>query len=154
MGVLFIIVIAVVLLLYSVYTLWPALHNSVDTLVAPGPSQVFPFAVKHPRVEFQVESREGATSRLGSKASWGLLIARERLALWILFVAALLLRVLFLESVPNTVTADELDFSRDLMAIFTGHGTGFFGLDWTPEPALSIYLNGWIVAIVRYDSVR
>jgi len=96
MGVLFIIVIAVVLLLYSVYTLWPALHNSVDTLVAPGPSQVFPFAVKHPRVESQVESREGATSRLGSKAPWGLLIARERLALWILFVAALLLRVLFL----------------------------------------------------------
>lgn len=141
MGTLFIIiVIAIVLLLYSVYTLWPGLQSSVNTLVAPGRGQVSPLAVKHPRVESQVELREGATSRLGSKAPWGLLIACERLALWVLFVAALLLRVVFLESVPNTVTADELDFSRDLMAIFTGQGTGFFGLDWTPEPAWSIYL--------------
>jgi hypothetical protein len=97
MGTLFIIiVIAIVLLLYSVYTLWPGLQSSVNTLVAPGRGQVSPLAVKHPRVESQVELWEGATSRLGSKAPWGLLIARERLALWVLFVAALLLRVLFL----------------------------------------------------------
>jgi len=24
--------------------------------------------------------------------------------------------------------------------IFAGHGTGFFGQDWTPEPAFNIYL--------------
>ncbi len=68
------------------------------------------------------------------------LAAHERLAVWTLVAVALLLRLLFLESVPNTATADELDFSGDLTNIMVGHGPGLFGLDWTPEPALSIYL--------------
>jgi len=140
MGTLFIIVIAVVLLLYGAYTLWPSLQGPASTLVAPGSRRVSPLAAEHPGASSHVALREGVAPRPGPRTPFGFLVTRERLALWALFVVALLLRVLFLESIPNTVTADELDFSRDLMAIFTGHGTGFFGIDWTPEPAWSIDL--------------
>jgi hypothetical protein len=63
----------------------------------------------------------------------------ERRLVWSLVVVALLLRVLFLETVPNSVTADELDFAGNALAVMTGHGPGIFGLDWTPEPALDLH---------------
>ncbi len=71
---------------------------------------------------------------------FGLLVAHERMALVVVFAFALLVRLIALGSVPNTATADELDFGRNAIAIVSGHGPGFFGFDWTPEPALSIYL--------------
>ncbi|HEV7213939.1 MAG TPA: glycosyltransferase family 39 protein, partial [Chloroflexota bacterium] len=58
---------------------------------------------------------------------------------WSLFVVALLLHVLFLETTPNSVTADELDFAGNALAVMTGHGPGLFGLDWMPEPALDLH---------------
>jgi len=68
------------------------------------------------------------------------LTTHERWAVAALVLLALLLRVPFLESMPNTATADELDFASNLTTIVTGHGPGFFGFDWTPEPAMSVYL--------------
>lgn len=59
--------------------------------------------------------------------------------LWPIFIAGLLLRVLFLEQVPNSVTADELDFFSNALQVLTGQGPGLFGLDWTPEPALGLH---------------
>ncbi len=69
-----------------------------------------------------------------------LLRRHEQRALWIIVLIGLLQRICFLERIPNNVTADELDFASNGLQILTGHGPGFFGLDWTPEPALSIYL--------------
>ena len=68
---------------------------------------------------------------------------RERRVLWSIFGIALLLRLAFLENVPDTVTADELDFAGDALRILHGTGPGFFGLDWTQLPAPSIYLFSW-----------
>lgn len=67
----------------------------------------------------------------------------ERLIPWALFLVALCLRLAFLDSIPNTVTADELDFARDQLATMHGQGPGFFGLDWTPQPAMSMYFRTW-----------
>jgi len=163
-SVILLLAIAVILILYGVYSLAPTWCIDLGKLLR-GPSQesagdiAVPTSTQtalsttalgaqaRPAVEARLPAAAPPTVRSGPthaplslSTPFAFLIARERLALWVLFGAALLLRVLFLENVPNTVTADELDFSRDLMAIFTGHGTGFFGQDWTPEPAFSIYL--------------
>jgi 4-amino-4-deoxy-L-arabinose transferase-like glycosyltransferase len=72
-----------------------------------------------------------------------LLENRERMIPWVLFVAALCVRFVFLDSIPNTVTVDELDYARDQLATMHGMGPGFFGLDWTQQPAMSMYLRTW-----------
>ena len=71
----------------------------------------------------------------------------ERKLIWSLFVVALLLRVLFLETVPNIVTADELDFAGNALEVMAGRGPGLFGLDWTPEPALGLHfmVGSWVL---------
>jgi 4-amino-4-deoxy-L-arabinose transferase-like glycosyltransferase len=56
-----------------------------------------------------------------------------------LFLAALIARLVYLGQTPNTVSADELDFGRNALDVVKGVGPGIFGLDWTPEPALSMY---------------
>lgn len=71
------------------------------------------------------------------------LSAHERNALWVLFGLALALRLAFLETIPGNVTADELDFAGNALSIISGHGPSFFGLDWTPQPALSVHLISW-----------
>lgn len=67
----------------------------------------------------------------------------ERQALWTVVLVGLLLRVSFLERMPNNVTADELDFSTDILQILHGQGPGFFGLDWASLPAFDIYFMSW-----------
>lgn len=64
----------------------------------------------------------------------------ERRFLWGLFAVALTLRLAFLETLPGTVTADELEFASDALRILRGQGPGLFGFDWVPEPALSVHL--------------
>lgn len=66
---------------------------------------------------------------------------------WSLFGVALLLHGLFLEAVPNSVTADELDFAGNALEVMAGHGPGLFGLDWTPEPALGLHfiVGSWLL---------
>jgi 4-amino-4-deoxy-L-arabinose transferase-like glycosyltransferase len=57
-----------------------------------------------------------------------------------LLALALLARLLVLDCTPNTVSADELDFGWNALSVISGQGPGLFGLDWTPEPALSMYV--------------
>lgn len=64
----------------------------------------------------------------------------ERRIIGGLFGLALILRLAFLETLPGTVTADELDFASDALRILRGQGPGLFGFDWVPEPALSVHL--------------
>jgi 4-amino-4-deoxy-L-arabinose transferase-like glycosyltransferase/streptogramin lyase len=57
----------------------------------------------------------------------------------IVLLAAFLVRIVFLGRVPNSVTADELDFASNALEVMAGQGPGLFGLDWTPEPALGLH---------------
>jgi 4-amino-4-deoxy-L-arabinose transferase-like glycosyltransferase len=74
---------------------------------------------------------------------FGLLQRRERWAIGTIFGIGLVLRLVALGTFPGTVTADELDFAGDAISILKGQGPSFFGLDWTPEPALSVHLISW-----------
>ncbi|HEY8602216.1 MAG TPA: glycosyltransferase family 39 protein [Thermomicrobiales bacterium] len=64
----------------------------------------------------------------------------ERRILWGLFALALVLRLAFLETLPGTITADELDFASDALRILRGQGPGLFGFDSVPQPAMSVHL--------------
>jgi sugar lactone lactonase YvrE/4-amino-4-deoxy-L-arabinose transferase-like glycosyltransferase len=74
---------------------------------------------------------------------FGFLERRERWALWLIFGLALALRLAYLGSIPDTITADELDFAGNVISILQGQGPPFFGLDWTPEPAFTVHLMSW-----------
>ena len=73
------------------------------------------------------------------RRSPGITRQQERRALLAVFLIALFLRVLFLERLPDSVTADELDFASNALEVVSGQGPGLFGLDWTPEPALGLH---------------
>lgn len=53
---------------------------------------------------------------------------------------ALILRVAWLDSVPTNITADEADNLATIIRIEETGEPGFFGLDWKPQPAMSMYL--------------
>jgi hypothetical protein len=57
----------------------------------------------------------------------------------LIFAAGLLLRVLFLETVPTSVTSDELNFGGNALQVMAGQGPGLLGLDWAAEPALGLH---------------
>lgn len=77
------------------------------------------------------------------RSLFALLVRHERLAICGVFGISLLLRLPYLGSFPDNVTVDELDFAGNVISIFQGKGPAFFGLDWTPEPAFSVYLINW-----------
>jgi 4-amino-4-deoxy-L-arabinose transferase-like glycosyltransferase len=66
----------------------------------------------------------------------------EWLALLLVVAAALALRLYGLGSFPDTVSADEADNTQDALRVIAGQPRpgGFFGLDWKPQPAYSVYL--------------
>ncbi len=54
--------------------------------------------------------------------------------------AALAVRLYALDRVPPIVIHDECDNLVNAYQILNGRGPGFFGLDWKPQPAASVYL--------------
>ncbi len=73
---------------------------------------------------------------------------------------ALLVRVIWLESLPPNVTADESENLRTVYQILAGRGPGLFGLDWTQLPALNTYviaafmtIGGFSISAMRLASV-
>ncbi|MDP7579575.1 MAG: glycosyltransferase family 39 protein [SAR202 cluster bacterium] len=58
----------------------------------------------------------------------------------LILAVALVLRVTNLQETPPNVTSDEADNLQVAYHILAGNGPGFFGLDWKPAPAFSIYL--------------
>ena len=54
--------------------------------------------------------------------------------------AALLLRLYALDRIPAVVIHDECDNLVNIYQILHGRGPGFFGIDWKPQPAASIYV--------------
>jgi hypothetical protein len=69
----------------------------------------------------------------------------EWIALVGLLLAALLLRLYALGSVPPVVIHDEGDNLVNVYQILAGRGPGFFGLDWKPMPAAGVYLQSLFV---------
>jgi hypothetical protein len=69
-----------------------------------------------------------------------------------IFVLALVLRTVWLDHVPTNITADEADNLRDLFSVQEKGKPDFFGLDWKPSPAFSIYLFH-VFAVAAGDEV-
>jgi 4-amino-4-deoxy-L-arabinose transferase-like glycosyltransferase len=66
----------------------------------------------------------------------------EWLGLALILAVALVLRLYALGIFPDTLSPDEADNGQDALRIIAGHPPdgGFFGLDWKPQPAYSVYM--------------
>ena len=79
----------------------------------------------------KVLNRPNAASPI-ARWEWGALAA--------LMLAALVPRLFALGRLPAVFFHDECDNLVNVYQILNGNGPGVFGLDWKPQPALSIYL--------------
>jgi hypothetical protein len=68
--------------------------------------------------------------------------------LGLLVLAAFVIRVYNLGSLPDTVLADEADNTQSAVGILHHRppANGFFGFDWTSQPALSVYKQAAFIA--------
>jgi 4-amino-4-deoxy-L-arabinose transferase-like glycosyltransferase len=76
----------------------------------------------------------------------------EWLALGLIVVAALAVRLYNLGSFPDTLLADEADNAQDSVRILYGQPpvNGFFGVDWTSQPAFSIYKGAAFIGLFGF----
>jgi 4-amino-4-deoxy-L-arabinose transferase-like glycosyltransferase len=97
-------------------------------------------SAKAPRTEHENGGRPGSRSR-----EWLLLSA--------VLLAAFAVRLYRLGSFPDTVLADEADNVQDAVRILHGVGpeNGIFGLDWTPQPAVSVYKEAAFIALLGFN---
>ena len=80
------------------------------------------------------------------------LLARpDLLALAGIAAFALALRLVWLETVPPNVTADEADNLAGVYHVVSGTGPGLFGLDWKPAPAFSIHVIAAVMTVAGYS---
>jgi hypothetical protein len=64
------------------------------------------------------------------------------------FVVAAVIRFVSLGTVPENLTADELDDLQNVYRVLEGTARGgFFGLDWTPGPAFNMYVKAGFVEL-------
>ncbi len=77
----------------------------------------------------------------------------EWIALELIVLIALIIRVYHLGSFPDTVLADEADNAQDSVRILYGQtpANGFFGLDWTAQPAFSAYKEAAFIALFGFN---
>jgi hypothetical protein len=77
----------------------------------------------------------------------------ELLLLGLLVLFAFVIRIYQLGSFPDTVLADEADNAQDAVRILYGQvpENGFFGLDWTAQPAFSAYKEAAFIAIFGFN---
>jgi len=77
----------------------------------------------------------------------------EWLLLGLLVLAAFAIRVYNLGSFPDTVLADEADNAQSAVRILYGQPpqNGFFGLDWTSQPALSAYKEAAFIGALGFN---
>lgn len=73
----------------------------------------------------------------------------EVLLVTLLILAAFAIRIYRLGVFPDTFLADEADNAQDAIRILYGltPENGFFGLDWTSQPAFSAYKEAFFVAL-------
>ena len=77
----------------------------------------------------------------------------EYLLLGLLVLAAFAIRVYRLDSFPDTLLADEAENAQSAIQILQGHPpeNGFFGFDWTPQPAFSVYKEAAFISIFGFN---
>lgn len=73
----------------------------------------------------------------------------EFLMLAAVVLAAFVIRVVRLGDFPDTFLGDEADNAQSAIRILYGRppDNGFFGVDWTPQPAFSVYKEALFIAI-------
>ncbi len=72
---------------------------------------------------------------------------RRLFLLGLLLLGSLTLRLVSLGSFPSNLMADEADNLVVIYNVLYGQGPGLFGLDWKPNPALSLYFAAPFVAL-------
>lgn len=73
------------------------------------------------------------------------------MALGLLMLVAFGLRVIWLDTIPGNITADEADNLQTIFRIQVTGEPGPFGLDWKPQPAMSMYLFAGFMAVFGDD---
>jgi 4-amino-4-deoxy-L-arabinose transferase-like glycosyltransferase len=78
---------------------------------------------------------------------------KEAALLALVVSAAFAVRIYRLGDFPDTVLADEADNAQSAIYIVYGHppGNGFFGFDWTPQPAMSVYKEAAFLAVLGFN---
>lgn len=79
------------------------------------------------------------------------LFRAEAGALAIVMLMALALRIIWLDTIPGNITADEADNLATIFRIQVSGEPGFFELDWKPQPAMSMYLFAGVMSIFGDD---
>ena len=74
----------------------------------------------------------------------------DLLVLGLIVVSALALRLFNLSGFPDTFNPDEADNFQDAMSNLYGtpRANGFFGFDWKPQPAYSVYLLSAFITVL------
>jgi len=96
----------------------------------------------------QTDRQQARSQRVGSlphRVEW--------LILCFLILAGFAIRAYNLGGFPDTVLADEADNAQSAVRILYGHPpeNGFFGLDWTQQPAFSVYKEAAFIAIFGFN---
>lgn len=128
--------------------------KSADRATSPADAQ--PRRTFEPYVPSAEEVKERRTRQKPESATTTARRALSRLSRldWMLisgiFVAALLLRLINLGNFPDSFNPDEADNFQD--AIQNIHGVpranGFFGFDWKPQPAYSVYMISAFIKVL------
>jgi 4-amino-4-deoxy-L-arabinose transferase-like glycosyltransferase len=102
-----------------------------------------------------LEPQTGPISTREERDSMSRLASRrwETLFVSLVLIAAFVIRVYELGSFPDTVLADEADNAQDSVRILHGlvPQNGFFGLDWTAQPAFSAYKEAAFIAVLGFN---
>src|SRR4051812_4285373 len=104
--------------------------------------QAFPPALRLLPLDFSAQL-QGLAGRWQRFSLFAWLETGERMALWAVLGVTVFLRVAWLETVPGTVSADELAAGGDALGILHGQGPSLFGLDWNQQSALGVHLISW-----------
>jgi len=108
---------------------------------------------------FLVFSTPGYTTKNGNSSRFQRLrrkwaepaFRREAIALGLVIMMAFALRVIWLDTIPGNITADEADNLSTIFSIQVTGEPGLFGLDWKPQPAMSMYIFAGFMAIFGDD---
>lgn len=73
----------------------------------------------------------------------------EWILLALIVLAAFAIRIYKLDSFPDTLMPDEADNAQASVQILNGFApiNGLFGVDWTPQPAFSVYKGAVFIAV-------
>ncbi len=97
---------------------------------------------------WQTDQAQASTERAGPLPR-----SVEWFVLGFLVLAAFAIRVYNLGGFPDTVLADEADNAQSAVRILYNQppANGFFGLDWTSQPAFSVYKEAAFIAIFGFN---